>query len=279
MFKVVIAVASLMALAGAAPVRAQIDAGKRDAYEVVSIKPRTSGTCETSGGGVLSAGRLYILCMPVMRLISDAYDVGCTLDCDKYVSGAPAWVFTQRFDFQAKPEHPDQVTDVRVLQNIGRPRMRALLEDRFKLRARQESKIMPAYLLTVSKGGFKAKEEKTSDRPGYMAGPGFVTGNAMTITKLAHVISVFLDRPVVDGTGLSGEFHIELMYDPAGNGRPQTVSKMDAKSGMIVPAGPDEPERPSIFSALQEQLGLKLEAAKAPVPVLVIEQVELPSEN
>jgi bla regulator protein blaR1 len=272
-------VASLMALAGTVPLRAQTATEKQDAYEVVSIKPRTSGTCETSGGGVLSAGRLYILCMPVMRLISDAYEIDCSLDCDRYVSGAPAWVFTQRFDFQAKPEHPDQVTNRRALWALARPRMRALLEDRFKLRARQETKIMSAYLLTVSKGGFKAKEENTSDRPGYMAGPGFMTGNAITINVLAHSLSAHLDRPVVDRTGLSGAFHIELMYDPAGNGRPQTVSKIDAKSGRIVPAGPDEPERPSIFSALQDQLGLKLEAAKAPVPVLVIEHVELPSEN
>jgi uncharacterized protein (TIGR03435 family) len=271
------AVIASLVLAGSAPLRPQTTRQESEPYEVVSVKPD-----DTSGPRYITmwpAGNLTGERMTLIELILAAYDVIWSPSNEKYIQGVPAWGSTRHFSIRAKPARSDESTDRRVLRELAKPRIRALLEDRFKLRIRREDKEMPAYALTVMKSGHKMKEEPVSEREGGMSAPGFYIGYRTSLAGLARTLSVRLDRPVVDRTGLIGYLHIELLYDPGVTGRAQPASKYDPKSETMVIAGPDEPERPSIFRAVQEQLGLKLEATTAAVPIWVIEHVELPSEN
>lgn len=271
------AVIASLVLAGSAPLRPQTTRQESEPYEVVSVKPD-----DTSGPRYITmwpAGNLTIERLSLMDLIIAGYGVFWLPRNEKYVQGVPAWGLNRRFTIRAKPARPDESTDRRVLRELARPRIRALLEERFKLKIRREDKEMPAYALTVMKSGHKMKEEPVSEREGGVAAPGFYIGYRTSLADFTWSLSTQLDRPVVDRTGLSGLFHIELMYDPGGTGRAQSASKYDPKTKTVVIAGPDEPERPSIFRAVQEQLGLKLEATRAAVPIWVIEHVEMPSEN
>ncbi len=277
LLSVIFAVLAVGGIGADTAVLAQTVSARQDSYEVVSIKPMLT----SNGGnavGLDQAGNLVYKFKTLMSVISEAYDVGCGSDCNRYILGAPAWVSTQRFEILAKPARPDGLTNRRALSALARPRMRAFLQDRFKLKVRWDHKEMPVYAITVMKGGHKMQEENSTE-PMVMSAPGYVIGKSMSIAELPGAISPWIGRRVIDRTGLKGFYHIELMYDPAITDHPQFPSKFDPKSGTVLPAGPNEPERPSIFTALQEQLGLKLEALTAPAPVLIIDHVDLPSEN
>lgn len=168
-----------------------------------------------------------------------------------------------RFDINAKPDR--DVTDDRALLML-----QTLLADRFKLKFRHETRETQVYTLTVGKNGPKMAAAKPIENSGVrLRGFGRVTGISATPLQLAETLSdvrlngrAFLDRPVLDRTGLGGIYNFTLEWTP------------DPASG---PA-PD-PAGPSIFTAVQEQLGLKLETARAPVEFMVIEKVERPTAN
>jgi len=253
---VLVVVATVMAVMMAA---SQTPPAKEPAFEVASIKPSKPGT---TGGGIrpLPGGQTYIASNVSVRLmIKLMYKI-----TDTQIVGAPSWIDTERWDVEAKATHPatlDQLHE--MFQN--------LLADRFKLRFHRESREMRAYVLSVDKGGSKLKlsqAQEPFDIPIKPTGPGKMIGTRVPMSYLCWVLSQFLDTPVVDMTGLEQFYDFMLEWTPPpppGTGGPQR--------------GEPSTEGPSIFTALREDLGLKLESGKAAAEVFVIDHVDRPSEN
>jgi uncharacterized protein (TIGR03435 family) len=196
------------------------------------------------------------------------------------ITGGPNWVGSDRFDVEGKAEDPNARPDQLRLM------LQSLLEDRFKLRLHHQGKQVSVYALVVGRSGPKIKlsPDQTSpdvngpsppgagpNRGAIRFGAGSLTGNAATLSWFTTVLSQRLDRTVVDKTKLTGRFDFRLQWTPGLGEAPY------GPGGDILP--PADSTGPSIFVALQEQLGLKLESARGPVEVFVIDQVEKPTGN
>jgi len=159
-----------------------------------------------------------------------------------------------------------------------RERVRSMLADRFQLMVHRETKESAVYALVVAKGGTKLKENTDpSGRPGIMGRRrGEFTGTAAPMQLLTQMLSNQLGRPVIDKTGLTGKYDFQLQWtpDPGQNPGPPGV----LPPGVAAPPPPD-PNGPDVFTAIQEQLGLRLESQKGPVDMIVVDRVEKPSEN
>jgi len=225
-------------------------------FDVAAVKladPREPLDIHTSPGG-----RLTVTNQPLKNMIKQAYGV------ESYqISGGPAWLDTDRFDVEAKSEsNPDRAQMLRMFQS--------LLEDRFQLKVRREQREGAIYALTVARGGPKlaAAELKTGERTGVFNGrTGAPTAAAIsywkqgrhaTIAMLANSLEGTLGRPVRDRTEIAGEFDFRFEY-----------AADELSSG----------DFPSLFTAVQDQLGLKLESTRGPVETLVVERAEKPSAN
>jgi uncharacterized protein (TIGR03435 family) len=222
---------------------------------------------------------------------------------DFQIIGAPTWIDQDRFDIVGKAPAGEAL-------NI-QPRMQSLLADRFQLKAHEEMREAPIYALVVAnqnrklgpkltpssvdcaalaRGRGNAPTPPTQPMPamqpgmrpecGIMNSGGKVMGGGTTMTQLASTLSQFAGRTVVDGTGLSGAFDFELEFTPHPGLRGRGLG------GGLPPAAPApggdrvvDPSGVSIFTAVQEQLGLKLDSQRGPVPVLVIDSVSHPTEN
>jgi uncharacterized protein (TIGR03435 family) len=218
--------------------------------------------------------------MTLKLLMTIAYRVQ-----DFQISGGPNWIGSDRFDIVAKAEEGSNSKIPEMLQ--------ALLEDRFKLTLHRETKEMPIYALTVAKGGLKLHESEGECPPrpsgpppppvpgkmpsppcgGMFMGRNQTAGNHITMEQLVINLSRTLGRTVIDKTGLTAKYDIKLEWTP-------DQSQVQFGPGGPMPP-PSEPENsgPSIYTALQEQLGLKLESQKGPVEVLIIDHVEQASAN
>jgi uncharacterized protein (TIGR03435 family) len=250
------------------PARAQ-QQEPRIEFEAAAIHP--SGDC--IGGGQPQPGRLSLKCVTVNALIQMAY--GYFANGVSYtptilqVRGAPAWASSDRYDLTATAKgDPSQAV-------MRGPMLQALLEERFHLQFHQATEQGPVYFLTTIKSGIRmqrlpangctpADTEACGTETRKKTGRTLtVTVHGSTMSALANgLLSQLADRPVIDKTGLTGLFNIQLQYAPD-----QEVSTDDAT------------EFPSLFTALQEQLGLKLTAGTGPVPVFVIDRLERPSAN
>jgi len=257
------------------------------AFDVVSVKPNKSGSGMMRG--MYTADGSTITNMPLNLLVANAYGIKQDL-----ISGVPGWADSTRYDIEAKMDESAAAALKKLpneQQNAQRQlMMQALLADRFKLKAHRETKEAPIYDLVIAKGGFKLKQADPNDtyangfkgpdgtpsRAGMMLmGPGRLTAQAIPISNLANNLSGQVHRTVVDKTGLTGKYDIALQWTPDEGSAPMFP-------GGAPPPGappPPDPNGPSIFTALQEQLGLRLDATKGPVETLVIDHVEPPSEN
>jgi bla regulator protein blaR1 len=232
-------------------------------FEVASIKPSQPASPDRQITGVQTpgGGRLNTFSTSLRMLITYAYDVK-----DYQVSGGPGWTNSETYDIVAKGDG-----------NATRPQLRlmlqTLLKDRFKLALRHETKDAPIYELVLAKGGSKIHEDTTSDRSRVgLTGPGKFTAQKSSLAMFTQVLGTLTGRPVVDKTGLASTYTFRLDWTPeVGEGGLPGPSRPD-----VVP--PDS-NGPSLFTALQDQLGLRLQSAKGPVESLVIEQVEKPTEN
>jgi len=222
----------------------------------------------------------------VKQLIALAYHVK-----EIQVSGGPSWIDSERFDVNAKEEDADAA----ALEKLPPPqreeqlrlRVQSLLAERFKLNLQHESKEFPIYALVVAKNGPKLQESKpveSSANPGsggipqmMRMGPGELTGQGLPMDSLATLLSQQLGLNVVNKTGLKGQYDFTLRW-AAEQGRTGMIQGPPAGPGADN-APPPESSGPSIFTAIQEQLGLKLESQKGPVDSLVVEHVEKPSGN
>ena len=238
----------LMLLASLSPGHAQ----DRLKFEVASVKTNTSGAGDFSND-ITPEGRFSTRNFTVWNLIRQAYHLR-----DLQISGGPGWIKTQGFDIEARPASP-------VSRDIVDEMLRMLLAERFQLKVHTESRNLPAFALVVSNSGSKLQPSTGAGRPSKTR-LGQLDVPKMGMAQLAQVLEFDVDRPVIDRTGLTGDFAIRLEW----------TRERDRTAAVDAPV---DQSRASIFSALQEQLGLKLESIKAPVEVLVIDRVELPSAN
>jgi uncharacterized protein (TIGR03435 family) len=255
-------------------------------YEVVSIKLSKL----EKGGGMIerflpTPDGLTETNITVQEMIASAYGVAIY-----QISGAPGWVESDRYDVEAKMGET-MMNKISQIQPSERPyarqkMMRALMEDRFKLTIHRETKNLPVYSLVVAKNGPKLQESKpagTSANRGKDSDGGREPGMSGTqggggtvinsfwnqpIAYLASWLSGSLRSPVIDKTGLTGKYDCTMKWSPR-----QTRLETSAEG-----AAPD-PNAPTLFDALKDQLGLKLESGKGPVDVIVIDHIERPSGN
>ena len=249
-------------------------------FEVASIKPANP---DIPGGSIqfMPGGGLKMTGMPLRGMITFAYDVR-----DFQVSGGPGWMGTERFDVMARPDAAaavdGQVDFAKMNDNQRKTmrdqiteRLRALLADRFQLAVHKETKDQPIYALVVSKNGSKLQETKeTGTQQSMMTNRGRSQGHAIPVEMIAQMLSGITGRPVVDKTGLTAKYDFVLEWTPDAGADARAQGFGD---GINTPA--PAPGGPTIFTALQEQLGLKLEAQKGPVQNIVIDRAEKPSEN
>jgi uncharacterized protein (TIGR03435 family) len=223
-------------------------------FDVVSIKPNRSND---RGGGIRPiAGGVSARNLSVNMLIQSAYNVK-----PWEVLGGPEWVTADHYDIEAKTD--GNPTPQEKLEMI-----RPLLADRFQLKFHREARQMPIYSLTVAKNGPKLQATAAGIRGFLRQGKGLIEGKAVTMDTLAALLGGSLGQSVTDKTGISGGFDIKLEWTPT-----------EGESDYRYDDRPIDPNRPSIFTAVQEQLGLKLEAGKGPIEVFVIDHVARPSEN
>jgi uncharacterized protein (TIGR03435 family) len=255
--------------------------GPLPSFEVETIKPSQPSTTGIRAFGPKGADRFLAMNVTVKDLIDFAY----TIDDDRQVVGLSGWMISKRYNIDAK------VGDAEVSAMSKLPHLRmmdpyrfmqqSLLADRFKLKVHFETRELPIYALVVAKGGPKLKaSEMNSARPAETAKPGSLeigvgrtAGAGATIGMLAEVLERQAEvgnppggrgRIVVDKTNLSGRYDWTLHWTPWQN----------LSSGEL-----SESKGPSLFTALQEQLGLKLEPTRGKVEVVVIDHIDLPSEN
>ncbi len=246
-------------------------------FEVESVKPNRTGDANM-GAAAQPGGRFIARNVPVQFLIQAAYD----LKGFQIAPGSFSWISTDRFDITAKgPEGtPNGFEPLK-------PMLRSLLASRFKLAVHFETRESPIFELVAAKGGLKLSAPKDTTcvapdpknpqprerRPlcdNIRAAKGLVEAHGIVMPRLAAVLSDVLGRPVVDKTGFIGTFDARLEFAP-------DETPVDPGSGDRVPA--TDLQKPSIVTVLQEQLGVKAQASKGPVQVMVIDSVERPTEN
>jgi uncharacterized protein (TIGR03435 family) len=259
-------------------------------FEVASIKPNSEGGADTAGNGIVRAlpgGRLTAQKALLRYIIQTAYQVR-----PFQIVGGPDWIGSAHYDIEAKAEEDVPAQQLPLM-------LQSLLADRFKLQIRREIREMPVYDLLPAKSGVKLPAPKdggclepnpngppmppptgAAGLPtplcGTVMGAGgpngmHLIGGRASIADLTRILTNMLGRTVVDKTGYTGKFdvNIEFSFD-------------QALAGMPLPLGTSlvtDSTNPSIFTALQERLGLRLDSAKGPVEVIVIEHIEKPAEN
>jgi uncharacterized protein (TIGR03435 family) len=276
--------AILMAFAAGSLAEAQSPPPPGPRLEIASVTRNTSR--ERGSMGMYPDGRFVAVNATLRLLIREAYRVQ-----DFQIVGDPAWASTDRFDVTVKaaPGAVQAGGPVPPVQQI----LRALLADRFTLRARNESREMPAFelrldadkrpgpglkesdvdCLTRARGGPPPAPSAPGERPrcGLRMGPGRLTAGGMPMSELAIALSQVSGRPVVDRTGLTRGYDIELSWTP------EQFQRGRGSGTVATPAGVD-PNGPNLFQAVRDQLGLMLEFGQATVQVLFIDAVEDPTK-
>ncbi len=231
------------------------------AFEVASVK-LSDPNAEFGALEFLPGGRFNATNVPLQVIILRAYNIR-----DFQLLGRPDSL-KERYSIQAKaPEGSFGDAQIRLM-------VQTLLAERFQLKSHREMKGMPVYVLVAGKNGPKihtAKDEIDIRRAPVAVGRGSITATNTTFAMVATALSRILDRPVLDETQLTGNYDFKLHYD-------QSSVKLPFVSAAVPKPEPDNME-PSIFTAVEEQLGLKLVAQKKAVEVLVIDSVERPSGN
>ncbi|HWE48436.1 MAG TPA: TIGR03435 family protein [Bryobacteraceae bacterium] len=215
-------------------------------FEVASIRPNLTGE---SGGayGNSHPGEVDIRNYPLQSIIEEAFDVR------SFSFSGPAWLNSARFDITAKVPAGATLHERNLM-------MQALLKERFGLAVHHETKTLQGYELVQAKSGFRLQALGNDGKGdgGWDYGPGRVTAMRASISSFADRLARQLNAPVNDKTGIEGFYNFTLRYTEAGG----------------------DDTRPTIFTALQEQLGLRLEARKVPVDVVVVDHLErTPTEN
>ena len=276
-------------------------------FEVASIKVNKSGDGRVMIG-VQPGGRFTATNVTLRMLIRNAYQLQ-----DFQITGGPSWLAEDHFDIVAKAESGDGVGDPFRAEQSGQPSrgqlmIRSLLAERFKLVVRNETKEMPIYALIVARSDGKLGAQlKPSEvdcaalmaagrgrgrgplppppppgppsagapmQCGIRIGMGNMAVGGSPMTQVANSLSMFAGRIVVDKTGLAGSYDFTLTWTPD-----QLPPRPPGAPEPLINGVPIDTNGPSLFTAVQEQLGLKLDSQRGPVAVLVIERAERPTEN
>jgi uncharacterized protein (TIGR03435 family) len=232
-------------------------------FEVATIKPSAP---DKPGIGIGLRGRNFsTLNTPLSYLITFAYGLH-----PRQIVGGPAWLETEKYDLAGVPDKPGAPNDKQLKQMVQK-----LLADRFQLKFHREKRELSVFAITVGKGGptLTASTNVSNGVPGLgFRGLGNLVVRNATIEDFANLMQTsVLDRPVVDQTNLKGRFDFTLDWAPD--------ETQFGAMGVKVPPSAENETRASLFTAIQSQLGLKIDAVKAPVDVLVIDHVEKPSDN
>jgi uncharacterized protein (TIGR03435 family) len=254
-------------------------------FEVASVKPNTDPSVRMRGLRPMPNGRLTATNATLLMMLVNAYGMQ-----PYQFLGGPNWMDTEGFNIEAKGDANANREQVLAM-------LRSLLEARFQLRTHRETPDLPIYALTVAKGGPKLKAPKEGGcaamDPNQRAQPGTalppcgaarvsmmpsaigIVGGKVPMSEFVGTLKMVLGRPVVDRTAITELFDLDLRF-----ARDQVVSGIPQMMGPPGEAAPaDAATPPSILTAIQEQLGLRLESTKGPVEVLVIDHVERPSAN
>ncbi len=266
----------LASLASDLPISAQSSASRPsfDAFDVATIKPSAPEDYNANAGRYIrmqSAHRFQAKNYTVNGLIAAAYNLN-----PRAISGGPAWTGSDRYEIIA--ETPG---DLRPTYDDQMAMLRKLLTDRFQLAFHREKKEFSIYELTVSKSGPKLRTSPSppDEAPNftstlYPAASGgidhaLLPARNVTMAQFASLLQrAILDRPVVDNTGITGRYDFDLEWTPD-----------ESQFGGQLPPGPPDSGKPGLFAALQQQLGLRMEATRGPIDILAIDRVERPSEN
>lgn len=228
------------------------------AFDVASV--RLSGPEERAAAAQFPPGGRFTANIALRYVIERAYDIE-----DYQLLGDPDWVKTERYSIQAKAE--GATTDDRL-----RLMVQTLLASRFGLKIHHETRDLPVYALVVGKGGPKLQVASDATLCGgngcFTIGKGNFGAKGATLPWAAKTLTRIMDRPVLDKTQLSGNYDFRLHFDPS-----------TASAAVMAAASTADSTEPSIFTAIQEQIGLKLDPRREPVDVLVIDHVEKPSGN
>jgi uncharacterized protein (TIGR03435 family) len=254
----------------------------RPEFEVASVKPNASGSNDLLMRPPVD-GRFTATNVTLKMLIALAYKVR-----QLEISGGPAWIASERYDINAR------AADVQITGDQSRLMLQRMLADRFKLLVHRETRELPVYVLLSARNGLKIPDAKDgsciatgsnpprASTPGqpfipfcgsFIVTPNGLEGKRISMAQLANTLSGIVGAPVIDKTGYTKafDFHLEFTRDVTA-----AHPNFPAAAG---DAGPADTSGPSIFTALQEQLGLKLEAGKDPVEILVIDHAEKASAN
>ena len=232
----------------------------KPAFDVATIK-----LTDPNFGGILigfPGGSLSLRGFTIKDIIGYAYDLD-----NRQIFNVPKDIESIRYDVVGKPEKsgPPNVPEAKLM-------LQTLLADRYKLKFHRETRQMPIYVITVAKSGHKMKARTEGDGG---AGTSMlfrganVPGRNVSVATLAGGLQkLVLDRPVLDKTGLTGNFDFDLVWKP-------DAAQFGGRGGQL----PVDENLPDIFTAIQEQLGLKLEAQTGPSEVIVVDSLEKASEN
>jgi uncharacterized protein (TIGR03435 family) len=231
-------------------------------FDVATIKRNTSGS-RSSSSLTTNHGTYTAENITLRALLPLAFGVRQDL-----IFGLPGWAEEVHFDINAKSIDHDANDLAALNREQRRAMMQALLADRFQLTSHMEVRTLPVYELVVAKGGTKFKESSpaSGDRSGTSIHNNELTATSCPMAIFINVLTDNLHRAVVDKTGLAAKYDFTLKW---------ARDEVQASPG----AEASDDAGPSIFTAIQEQLGLKLQPAKGPVEVLVIDHIEQPSEN
>ncbi len=255
------------------------DTDQIPSYELVSIHK----TQDTNAPSYIhpDPDGLTVGATSLRSLIGEAYGFSLGQLSDQQWVGAPGWAKTQLFDIHAKVDSAQvpklkeltkaETMMLSVQEIVSRTpsfrmvMLQRLLEDRFRLKVHYEQRVMPLYEMTVAKGGVRMKTARPADpEHGSMSmSNGKLVGENVPMALIPVMFALELERPVEDKTSVGGNFDFELHWTAMG--------ETDAGNG-------DE-SAPSLFTAVQEQMGLKLQPGKGPVWVIVVDHAEMPSEN
>jgi uncharacterized protein (TIGR03435 family) len=256
------AIAVCSFLRSQAAAQPEVAAGPAMAFEVVSIKPDKSGSPAETMHRLPDGFRWTNF--PVSMWVRGAYGVMM----DSQIVGLPGWADSEPYDIEARAgaetaEAWKKLSD-KERWKVEQPMMQSLLADRCQLKVHRETRDLPIYDLVIAKGGLKMKEATADKVGGETMGPGKMTAQGLSTDSLVSAFSGMVGRMIVDRTGLGDKkFDFELKWTP--DDRRAADNAADAG--------------PSIFTALEEQLGLKLVSARGPVEVIVIDHIERPSVN
>jgi uncharacterized protein (TIGR03435 family) len=234
------------------------------AFDVVSIKPNKTGSGSISIDRDFD--RISATNVPLKTLILMAYE----LKMEDQIQGLPSWGHSASFDIEAKAD-ADTMAALKGMTEEAKEQasdnmMKAMLEDRFHLKVHHETRELPTYSLVVAKGGskLKAADPERKNNGSMSQRNQSLTATGIPIAELCTFLSRQSHRKVEDKTGLAGKYDLTLKWAPD-----EIAGQQDAAGDVM----------PSLFTALQEQLGLKVESSKGPVDTIVIDHVEPPTEN